>query len=157
MCRLGHSIAGGAHPAFGACMRPYSTHPLVYWARSFVQERAAGFPEVVAVVDPPRNGLHRAVLRALLGCTALKRLVYVSCNPDSLARDMAALCTGNPTALEDRAGGGGRGGRGRGSRGGGNGSGGGAQPVPFVPARCAAFDLFPHTRHVEAMVLLERP
>jgi tRNA (uracil-5-)-methyltransferase len=46
----------------------------------------------VAVVDPPRAGLHKTVLRALRGCAALRRIVYVACNPQSLANDAAQLC-----------------------------------------------------------------
>jgi hypothetical protein len=46
----------------------------------------------VAVVDPPRAGLHRSVLRALLACAALKRLVFVSCNPDTLVLNAGLLC-----------------------------------------------------------------
>jgi tRNA (Uracil-5-)-methyltransferase len=57
-----------------------------------LQAEAGRFENVVAVVDPPRAGLHRTVLRALLGCAAIKRLVYVSCNPDSLALNAAVLC-----------------------------------------------------------------
>lgn len=43
-----------------------------------------------AVVDPPRAGLHAAAVAALLA-SAPPVLFYVSCNPDSLARDLAAL------------------------------------------------------------------
>lgn len=42
------------------------------------------------VVDPPRVGLHPLALQALAGYGA-KRLVYVSCNPRSLARDLKTL------------------------------------------------------------------
>lgn len=49
--------------------------------------------EVVAVVDPPRMGLHRNVLRALLRCSALKRLVFVACNPENAAGNIVALCS----------------------------------------------------------------
>jgi hypothetical protein len=47
---------------------------------------------VVAVVDPPRAGLHKDVLLALLACPAIKRLVFVSCNPDSLVLNSKLLC-----------------------------------------------------------------
>ncbi|CAE7228348.1 TRMT2A, partial [Symbiodinium necroappetens] len=47
--------------------------------------------EVCAVVDPPRPGLHSSVLRALRGCPQLSRIVYVSCNPDSLVEDVVKL------------------------------------------------------------------
>ena len=44
----------------------------------------------VVVVDPPRKGLAPAAVGALRGMARV-RLVYVSCNPESLARDMASL------------------------------------------------------------------
>lgn len=43
-----------------------------------------------AVLDPPRAGLRAAALRALLA-SPLATLVYVSCNPASMARDIAAM------------------------------------------------------------------
>jgi len=47
----------------------------------------------VAVVNPPRAGLHAALIRRLLRL-AIPRLVYVSCNPTTLARDLALLVAG---------------------------------------------------------------
>jgi 23S rRNA (uracil1939-C5)-methyltransferase len=44
----------------------------------------------VVVVDPPRKGCSGAVLRELARLRP-RTLVYVSCGPDSLARDLAAL------------------------------------------------------------------
>jgi 23S rRNA (uracil1939-C5)-methyltransferase len=43
------------------------------------------------IIDPPRTGLSRAVQENLARLQA-KRLVYVSCDPTTLARDAAALC-----------------------------------------------------------------
>jgi 23S rRNA (uracil1939-C5)-methyltransferase len=45
----------------------------------------------VCVVDPPRAGLHERVLHSL-AVLAPARIVYVSCNPRSAARDLAFLC-----------------------------------------------------------------
>ncbi|MFT7623455.1 MAG: 23S rRNA (uracil1939-C5)-methyltransferase [Myxococcota bacterium] len=44
----------------------------------------------VIVVDPPRSGL-MAAARVLVGAIPAQRLVYVSCNPASLARDLVSL------------------------------------------------------------------
>jgi len=49
-------------------------------------------PDVV-VLDPPRAGLHHKVVPTVLALDA-PRIVYVSCNPESAARDLAALTLG---------------------------------------------------------------
>ena len=45
---------------------------------------------VAAVIDPPRKGCEKPLLDAL-NQVGLKRLIYVSCNPATLARDLAVL------------------------------------------------------------------
>jgi len=83
---------------------------------SFINEH--GNPDVI-ITDPPRAGMHEDVINAILFANP-KRIVYVSCNPATQARDLNLL-DGNykVTAI---------------------------QPV----------DMFPHTHHVENVVLLER-
>jgi 23S rRNA (uracil1939-C5)-methyltransferase len=49
----------------------------------------AGKPDVV-VVDPPRAGLSQKIVRRLIECDAT-RIVYVSCNPTTLAPNAAQL------------------------------------------------------------------
>jgi 23S rRNA (uracil1939-C5)-methyltransferase len=49
----------------------------------------AGKPDVV-VVDPPRAGLSQKMIRRVIECEA-KRIVYVSCNPTTLAPNAAQL------------------------------------------------------------------
>ena len=49
----------------------------------------AGKPDVV-VVDPPRAGLSQKIVRRLIECEA-KRIVYVSCNPTTLAPNAQQL------------------------------------------------------------------
>lgn len=48
-----------------------------------------GHPDVI-IVDPPRAGMHQDVVDVLLR-TASPRIVYVSCNPATQARDLALL------------------------------------------------------------------
>jgi len=55
---------------------------------AFIQEH--GRPDVV-ILDPPRAGIHPDVAEVILKA-APQRMVYVSCNPASQARDLAILC-----------------------------------------------------------------
>ena len=55
--------------------------------RPLIEE--AGKPDV-AVIDPPRAGLSQKIVRRLIECEA-KRIVYVSCNPTTLAPNAAQL------------------------------------------------------------------
>jgi 23S rRNA (uracil1939-C5)-methyltransferase len=55
--------------------------------RPLVEE--AGRPDVV-VVDPPRAGLSQKIVRRVIECEA-KRIVYVSCNPTTLAPNAVQL------------------------------------------------------------------
>jgi 23S rRNA (uracil1939-C5)-methyltransferase len=55
--------------------------------RPLVEE--AGKPDVV-LLDPPRPGLSQKIVRRVLECDA-KRIVYVSCNPTTLAPNAAQL------------------------------------------------------------------
>jgi tRNA (uracil-5-)-methyltransferase len=91
-------------------------------------ERKAG--ECVAIVDPPRSGLHHDTLYAIRKCSAITRLVYIACNPLSLVDNATALC--RPTSRK-------------------------VEGLPFVPVKSVAVDLFPHTPHCELVMLFERP
>ena len=48
-----------------------------------------GKPDVI-IADPPRDGMHKKVIEQLLKILA-KRIIYVSCNPATQARDLALL------------------------------------------------------------------
>jgi 23S rRNA (uracil1939-C5)-methyltransferase len=75
-----------------------------------------GIPDVM-ICDPPRAGMHEDVINAMLSATPAK-IVYVSCNPATQARDIALLAGSYKVSR--------------------------VQPV----------DMFPHTQHVENVVLL---
>lgn len=55
----------------------------------FIEEN--GRPDVI-IADPPRAGMHADVIDVILRA-APGRIVYVSCNPATQARDLQALCT----------------------------------------------------------------
>jgi 23S rRNA (uracil1939-C5)-methyltransferase len=86
--------------------------------------RGEGAPDVV-IVDPARAGLSAPLVTYLRGCGA-KRLVYVSCNPATQARDLQALC----------------GTEGKGAK--------------FALQWVLPVELFPHTGHVETVACLTR-
>ena len=60
---------------------------------------AHGRPDVI-ILDPPRAGIHPDVAKVILDA-APERMVYVSCNPASQARDLQILC-GEPDAPKYR-------------------------------------------------------
>jgi 23S rRNA (uracil1939-C5)-methyltransferase len=75
-----------------------------------------GKPDVV-ITDPPRAGMHADVVERLLEMEA-EKIVYVSCNAATQARDLALLTT------------------------------------KYQVDRIKPVDMFPHTQHVENVVLL---
>ena len=77
-----------------------------------------GRPDVI-ITDPPRAGMHPDVVKTILRA-APQRIVYVSCNPATQARDLHDL------------------------------------DVDYRVAAVQPVDMFPHTPHVENVVLLER-
>eukprot|EP01018_Ginkgo_biloba_P031138 Gb_23411 [translate_table: standard] len=123
------------------------------------KEKASGterFTDVVAIVDPPRVGLHPVVIKAIRTHPSLRRLVYISCNPETLVANAIELCTPSSGKSE----------KGKGNRGGYRNMGNvgharqRAKSMPmseaFSPVKAMAVDLFPHTPHCEMVMLLER-
>lgn len=77
-----------------------------------------GNPDVI-ITDPPRAGMHQDVINTILRCKP-QRIVYVSCNPATQARDLQLLSSHYTVQISQ------------------------------------AVDMFPHTHHVENVVLLDK-
>ncbi|MBP5242056.1 MAG: 23S rRNA (uracil(1939)-C(5))-methyltransferase RlmD [Clostridia bacterium] len=92
--------------------------------------------QVTLILDPPRAGIHRSVLRAIEK-SGIERVVLISCNPATLARDLGLLA-GVLTETED----------GQLVKGTDNGV--------YKIASLQPFDMFPQTKHVETLVCLTR-
>jgi len=70
------------------------------------------------IVDPPRKGLTSEAVR-LIGESGVNKIIYISCNPATLARDIKLLTN-------------------------------------YSVVRVCAVDMFPRTKHVECVAMLER-
>ena len=84
--------------------------------KAFIEQY--GRPDVI-ITDPPRAGMDEDVVKTIL-FAAPKRIVYVSCNPATQARDLQLL------------------------------------DVEYKVLAVQPVDMFPHTQHVENVVLLEK-
>ena len=84
--------------------------------KDFIRDH--GRPDVI-ITDPPRAGMHGDVVQVILEAEP-ERIVYVSCNPATQARDLQLL------------------------------------DVKYKVKAVHPVDMFPHTHHVENVVLLEK-
>ena len=82
----------------------------------FIKEN--GSPDVI-ITDPPRAGMHPDVVTTIIKANP-KKIVYVSCNPATQARDIQQL------------------------------------DIKYKVTKVQPVDMFPHTYHVENIVLLEK-
>ena len=78
--------------------------------------------DFVVVLDPPRKGCSREVVETLVKVKPTK-IIYISCNPSTLARDLNILFNSSKEYKINKI-----------------------QP----------YDMFPNTKHVETLVVLER-
>ncbi|CAO3593546.1 unnamed protein product [Absidia cylindrospora] len=81
--------------------------------------------DVVAVLDPPRSGVHNNVIRAVREASQIKKVVFISCDAKQAMQNFIGLC--RPTSNR-------------------------YQGIPFKPQRAVIIDLFPHTDHAELMI-----
>jgi len=86
------------------------------FTEEFIAEN--GVPDVI-ITDPPRAGMHQNVVEEILK-VAPEKIVYVSCNPATQARDVNLLSE------------------------------------KYKAVRSQAVDMFPHTHHIENILLLEK-
>ncbi|KZV34575.1 zinc finger CCCH domain-containing protein 24 [Dorcoceras hygrometricum] len=115
------------------------------------------FKNVVAIVDPPRAGLHPTVIKVLRTQSRLRRLVYISCNPESLVANAIELCT--PSGDKTEKGNNQKNWQWRHMSAAGlarHRSKSMPTSEPFNPIKAMGVDLFPHTPHCELVMLLER-
>ena len=82
--------------------------------------KARGLKPEVVVVDPPRKGMYENAIRAVASMEP-ERIVYVSCDPATLARDILRY-----------------------------------DALGYTLSKVTAVDMFPRTRHIEAVALLLR-
>ena len=82
----------------------------------FINEH--GRPDII-ITDPPRAGMHDDVIKTILFANP-ERIVYVSCNPATQARDLSLM------------------------------------DEKYKVVKVQPVDMFPHTHHVENVVLLEK-
>lgn len=85
--------------------------------------------EVVAVLDPPRNGLASSMIKALRNNGRISRIVYVACEAKAAKQNFIDLCRPKSKAYFG---------------------------VPFVPVSATPVDMFPHTDRCELILLFER-
>jgi len=70
----------------------FETVDTLVWLKSASRSCDLTASSLLVVLDPPRAGLHPDVPR-LVAATGARRIVYVSCNPAALARDVGLFAT----------------------------------------------------------------
>ena len=85
------------------------------FTKNFVERH--GIADVI-ITDPPRDGMHKDVIKQILELK-IPKILYISCNPQTQARDLDSLC------------------------------------MHYEVTMSQAVDMFPHTQHIENIVLLK--
>jgi tRNA (uracil-5-)-methyltransferase len=85
--------------------------------------------DVIAIVDPPRNGLGIKAILQLRNTTKIKKIVYVSCSPKQAMKNLVDLAK-KPSKI--------------------------LRGPPFIPKLAISVDMFPYTSHFEVVIVFER-
>lgn len=86
--------------------------------------------DVTAILNPTQSGIGTNVIRTLRNCKELRRLIYISCKPESSALfNFIALCRPKGEKMSG---------------------------TPFRPKLAVPLDMFPHTEHSELIMVFEK-
>lgn len=81
------------------------------------------------MLDPPRAGIHKSVIGAIREYYSIKKLIYVSCSPESASSNWHDLCVPSSKRFPG---------------------------VPFRLSRAMPVDMFPQTNHCEMVLEFTR-
>jgi len=90
---------------------------------------ASGAKRIVAILDPPRNGVPSGVIKAIRNCDAIRTLVYVACDAAKASSNLLDLRRAQSKRLDS---------------------------PPFQLTAVRGVDLFPHTPHCELIMQFTR-
>lgn len=85
--------------------------------------------QVIAVLDPPRNGVHDSVIQNIRSCPKLRHVVFVACDINQSMKNLIGLCRPLSNKFKGHV---------------------------FEAKRVIPVDMFPHTEHCEVVALFER-
>lgn len=103
---------------------------------AILNEDISSLSDYCIVLDPPRKGCDLRVLSAIKKSN-IDLIIYVSCNPSTLARDVGLL-TGTLIQEDNRI------------------LKSNSEKLDYVVTDVIPFDMFPHTKHVETLCVLTR-
>ena len=117
-------------------MSVFGTRPEAIKMAPLVKKLTAAGDKVRVVLDPPRKGCDQKVLKAIKD-SDIEKIVYISCNPATLARDVGLLTgslksNGNELVKDKN------------------------YVLDYTVDYVQPFDMFAQTKHVETLVVLSK-
>ncbi|XP_022706178.1 tRNA (uracil-5-)-methyltransferase homolog A-like isoform X1 [Varroa jacobsoni] len=83
----------------------------------------------IAIVDPPRQGVHNRVVKLLRSNPNISSVVYIACNPNAAMQNILDFCKASSNSYRGE---------------------------PFIPTNAQPVDMFPHTPHTELIITMKR-